>query len=231
MKAIQHIPLVMMIFSLLIVSCSKDEIVDEGLSSAEVNMSTYDFLKSHSRQMFDTTLLIIDKAGMKDLINSSGTFFVPNDYAIENYLSLKQAEVRRTDERKNFTLDSLLNYSPQMLRDSMGMYFFPEKITRDVLSRNGTEYQSNGVRLSISLEERNQYLVDGIISTYPQYIYFSKIIGEKDIVNADYSHDDPSGNDKLQDRKDVCQTTGIITTTGVVHVLANSHVWTFKVNQ
>ena len=28
--------------------------------------------------------------------------------------------------------------------------------------------------------------------------------------------------------KVLCQTTGIITTTGVVHVLSNSDIWTFK---
>ena len=216
---------------LAISSCRKDEVINGGKSNERVNMNTYNFLKSHPKQMFDTTLLIIDRAGMKDLINGPGTFFVPDDYSIANYLAVKQAEVRKTDERNNFTLDSLLKYTPQMLRDSMGMYFFPESITRDILNSNGTEYQTStpGLKLTVALEERNDYQQDGVISTKPKYIYLMKLKGAKDIFDpVNYTHTDPSGDDELTDLLSVCQTTGIITNNGVVHVLSNSHVWTFK---
>ncbi len=231
MKKLINSALVMTTILIAAASCKKDAVVNGELSQAEVNMTTYDYLKSHPRQMFDTTLMIIDKAGMKDLINGPGTFFVPNDYAIANYLAIKQAEARSTDERNNFTLDSLLNYTPQMLRDSMGMYFFQERITRDVLNSAGKDYQTStpGISLNVVLEERNEYQQDGVISTKPKYIYLVKVRGQKDIFNnSDYTHTDPSGDEDLEDEMTICQTTGILTTNGVVHVLANYHSWIFK---
>ena len=213
-------------------ACKKSAIIDGGLSKEKVDMTTYDFLKTNPRQMFDTTLLIIDKAGMKDVINGPGTFFVPNNYAINNFLNAKRDEARKKDERLNYTLDSLFKYfSPQMLRDSMGIYFFPQKITRDGLNSVGASYQSitKGESLDVSLEEVNQYTVPGIITNKPQYIYLNKILGAKDILGSDgLTKVDPSGDPKLLDIKTLCQTTGIITNTGVVHVLENKHIWTFK---
>ncbi|HKG08646.1 MAG TPA: hypothetical protein VKB19_19405 [Pedobacter sp.] len=231
MKNLTYITTIAAAFLLFISSCKKDEVIDGGLSNEKVNMSTYDYLQSHPRRMFDTTLLIIDKAGMRDLINGPGTFFVPNDYAIANYLATRQREVRENDERNNFTLDSLMKYTPQMLRDSMGMYFFPERITRDVLNSTGKDYQTStaGISLNIVLEERNEYQQDGVITTKPKYIYLVKVNGEKDIFNAsDDTHEDPSGEVELEDEMTVCQTTGILTNNGVIHVLANYHSWIFK---
>lgn len=231
MKKLTYIATLAAALLFAVSSCKKDAVVDGGLSNERVNMSTYDFLKSHPKQMFDTTLMIIDKAGMKDLINGPGTFFVPNDYAIATYLAIKQAEARRDDERNNFTLDSLMKYTPQMLRDSMGMYFFPERITRDLLNSTGRDYQTStpGISLNVALEERNEYQQDGVISTRPKYIFLTKVKGQKDIFNAvDYTHEDPSGDEELLDMMTVCQTTGILTNNGVVHVLANFHSWIFK---
>lgn len=227
---LRHICIIALLFILFGSACKKSEIIDGGLSKEKVDLTTYDFLKSNPHQMFDTTLLIIDKAGMKDLINSDGTFFIPNDYAITNFLNTKRDEARKKNEKLNYNLDSLFKYfSPQMLRDSMGAYFFPERIVRDGLTSIGKSYQSGtkGVALDVSLEEADQYTVDGIITNKPKYIYLNKIIGEKDVLNG-LIKADPSGDPKLLDIKILCQTSGIITNTGVVHVLSNSHIWTFK---
>ena len=230
MKKITYLSLVALLMLVGLSACEKDALVDGGLSNENVNMTTYDFLKSHPKQMFDTTLMIIDKAGMKDLINSDGTFFVPNDYAIANYLTQKQKEARADDERKNFTLDSLMKFTPQMLRDSMGIYFFKSRITRDKLTDAGTEFQTStaGVKLNVSLEEQDAYQQDGVITTKPKYIYLIKVLGDRDIKQSNGVVEDPSGDDELIDIRVLCQTTGIITTTGVVHVLSNSDIWTFK---
>lgn len=215
---------------LMLAACEKSPIIDGGLSSENVNMTTYDFLKTHPRQMFDTTLLIIDKAGLKETINGSGTYFVPTDYSIVAFLNKKRDEARKKDERLTYTLDSLFKYfSPKMLKDSMGMYFFPEKIVRDNLNEAGKLYQSAtpGVTLDISLEERDQYTYGGIITNKPKYIYLNKVLGVKDvIVNSEKA--DPSGTTTLKDIKALTQTSGLITTNGVVHVLENKHIWTFK---
>ncbi|SHF21688.1 hypothetical protein SAMN04488522_102470 [Pedobacter caeni] len=232
MKKIKTTYLLIVAFTmtLLVMACQKDAIIDGGLSNEKVDMTTYDFLKSHYTKRFDTTLMIIDKAGMKDLINSPGTFFVPNNFTITNYLNAKREQARKKDERLNYTLDSLFKFfTPKMLRDSMGIYFFPQRIVRGDLNATGTAFQTSvpGEKLDVSLEVVNQYTVDGVITNRPEYIYLNKILGAKDILK-DGAKVDPSGDVKLKDIKGLCQTTGIITNTGVVHVLANNHIWSFK---
>jgi hypothetical protein len=231
MKKMIYIPVAMLIIILAISSCKKDPVINGGPSIAKVDMSTYDYLKSNNRHLFDTTLLIIDKAGMKDMINGPGTFFVPDDYSITTYLLKKQNEVIKIDDRRKFTLDTLFKYySSQMLKDSMGIYFFPVKLSRDELTANGALYQTStsNIKLMVSLEENaDNYQVDGVISTKPKYIYLTKVIGEKDVINSNGTSSDPNDPKKL-DIKILCQTTGIITNNGIVHVLANQHTWTFK---
>jgi hypothetical protein len=109
----------------LIFSCQKDTIVDGGVSDPKVNMTTYDYLKAHPKGLFDTLLLIVDKAQMKETINSKGTFIVPTDYSVNSYISLRQSQIRKVDERKDYTLDSLFKeFTPKMLKDSLSVYFF-----------------------------------------------------------------------------------------------------------
>jgi hypothetical protein len=229
MKKILYILLNISFVLLFFSACKKDAVINGGLSSPNINMTTYDYIKSNPRNLFDTTLRVIDRAGMKDIINAAGTFFLPTDYVIGNYITLKQTEIRKKDERLNFTLDSLLKFTPQMLRDSMGIYCFKERLTRDKLSDPGALYKSNtaNVDLWVSLIEVDQYTVDGVISTKPKYIYLTKIVGAKDIVENGVTHD-PTNDAKKLDIKVLCQTTGLITTTGIVHVLSNSHNWSFK---
>ncbi|WP_293918541.1 MULTISPECIES: hypothetical protein [unclassified Sphingobacterium] len=226
-----NIILILCILGLFAVSCKKDPVIDGGIHQAKVNMTTYDFLKSHSRNMFDTTILIIDKAGLKDLVNSRGTFFVPNDYSIAGFLALKQAEVRKKDERLNYTLDTLFKYfTPQMLKDSIGMYFIPERqVNWADLAQTWSEYQTSVSNLTLwaNLESLDGYNGSGIFSEKPKVVYLNKVVGEKDLlVNGRY--EDPTKDPKKLDLRSVCQTSGIETTTGIVHVLANTHIWTFK---
>lgn len=233
MKKILYILTSISIVLLFFSACKKDAVIDGGLSDPNINMTTYDYIVSNPRNLFDTTLLVINKAGMKDVINASGTFFLPTDYVIANYITLKQTEIRKKDERLNFTLDSLLNFTPEMLRDSMGIYSFKERLTRDQLSDPGALFKTNtpNVDLWVSLVEATQYIVDGVISTKPKYIYLTKIIGAKDIIEPSGLTYDPTRDAKQLDIKVLCQTTGLITTTGIVHVLSNSHNWSFKQQQ
>lgn len=224
-KLIFAIPLVLCMFF----SCQKDAVIDGGVSDPHVNMTTYDYLKSHPHGLFDTLLQIVDRAEMKDLINTKGTMFVPTDYSIKSYLAVRQSEARRIDERRDYTLDSLFKYyTPQMLRDSMAVYIFPEDITRDILDENGTEFSSKTgpYKFLITLEEHenNDYSGDGLISTRPKFMFFSRVVGEKDIIEGGVRKD-PSGDADKVDMRNICQTTGIMTNTGIIHVIENSHTW------
>lgn len=214
-------------------SCKKgDGIIDGGLSNPKVNMTTYDFLKTHPRKMFDTTLMVIDKAGLKDIINGDVTFFVPNNYSINNFLNIKRDEARQVDENKKYTLDSLFKYfTPKMLRDSLGIYVFQGKTSYGQLTEAGQIFHpvvSPTENFVIAYTKTTGYLVDGIITTNARLVYFTRLIGDRDVMVGGQMQD-PTGDEALLDRTAVCQTSGIETTNGVVHVLSNSHPWTFKV--
>lgn len=210
----------------VLAGCKKDEVIGGGTANPRVNMTTYDFLKNHSWHFFDTTILVIDKAGMKDIINGDVTFFAPTDFSINRFIANKRDEARKKDERLNFTLDSLFKYyTPQMLRDSLGMYVIKGKVNREQMTLDGKLYETltPGQPMLVSLLETTDYLVDNIITSKAQYVTYTKIIGERDVNGKD-----PSGSDKLQDIRVKCQTSGILTTNGVLHVLENTHIWTFR---
>lgn len=214
---------------LFFTSCTKDQIIDGGVSNPRVNMTTYEYLKAHPRGLFDTLIMIIDKGEMVDLINSQKTFFAPTDYNINNYLTVRQTAIRKIDERKNYTLDSLFKeFTPQMLRDSMSVYLFADEITRDNINPTGVTFNSAlpGYSFLISLEEHanDDYNAGGLIPERPSFMHYNRVIGERDILSAGQIKD-PTGNSNLVDVKALCQTTGILTNTGVLHVLTNTHTW------
>jgi len=229
MKYYNNLFLLTITLLFILASCKKESIIDGGTSDAKVDMTTYDYLAAHPRGLFDTLLMIIDKAEMKNIINGSGTMFVPTDYSINAYINAVQAQVRQADERRNFNLDSLFKqYSPQMLRDSMSAYFFPEIITRDGLDANGDTFAAilRPYDFLVTLEEHTNedYNAGGLISQRPKFMFFNRIIGERDIIVGGVRRD-PSNDPSKVDMRIICQTTGIISTTGIIHVLDNSHVW------
>lgn len=219
-------------------ACTKNSIVGGDTHNPHVGVSTYDFIKSNPRGLFDTVLQIIDSAGLKDILNATDiTFFCPTDYSIKSFLDQKRAQQHAIDERLDYNLDSLFKYHTRdMLRDSMGMYIFARELTRDNLTAEGDYYESlcpntdpatnvdhPYIERYLSLEEVENYTVPGLVSTKPKCIFYTKIIGMKD--NADGK--DPSGASNRQDVKVIVQTSGLLSTNGVIHVLDNSHTWLF----
>ena len=221
--------LILSALAIMIFSCQKDAIIDGGVSDPKVNMTTYDYLKAHPKGLFDTLLLIVDKAQMKEAINSNGTFIVPTDYSVNSYISLRQSQIRKIDERKDYTLDSLFKeFTPKMLKDSLSVYFFAQNIVREELDENGREYQSSTspYKFLVTLEEHgnDDYNAGGIISNRPKFMWFNRIIGEKDVIEGGVLKDPSNDADKL-DSRNILQTSGIITNTGTVHVINNGHTW------
>jgi hypothetical protein len=230
------IPIVLLIFTAN--SCTKNNIVGGDLHKPTLGMSTYDFLVSNPYGLFDTVKQIIDSARLKDLINGQDiTFFCPTDYNVKSFLDQKRAQQRAIDERLDYTLDSLFKYcSRDMLRDSMGLYIFAQPLSRDNLTAEGDYYPSitanNDPATNIdhpwmerylSLEEVENYTISGLISSKPKCIFYTKIIGLKDNDEGK----DPSGDEKRQDVRVIVQTSGLISTNGIIHVLDNSHTWLF----
>jgi hypothetical protein len=206
-------------------SCKKEDVIGGKLFTAKVNMTTYDYLKTN--HLFDTLVIMIDKTNLKDEVNSSGTFFALTNYAIHNFVLAKQQQlqIQENDENLKFTFDSL-NFAS--LKDSLRAYMFKAKFTRENLTSTGTLATADDgeVRL-IQLKPTTDY-TSTLFTTDPQYIYLCKLVATKDfplppvLDTTTVKQLDPS-----QILSTLCQTTGILTTTGVLHVLSNDHTFTY----
>jgi hypothetical protein len=189
-------------------SCKKESALGGSVFNANVNMSTYDYLKTN--RSFDTLVLMIDKMQLKEEVNSSGTFFAMTNYSIHNFVQSKQAQLRVTTNDENLILKfDDLNFSS--LKDSLRAYMFKDKFTLDNLTQTGVYASTNdGEKRLINKRPTTDY-TSPIFTTNPQYIYLTKVV--------------PLNPSQLLTT--LCQTTGIITTTGVLHVLSNNHTFTY----
>lgn len=204
---------------MLIQSCSKDNyIIDGGVSNPKVNMSTYDFLMQHGS--FDSLIRIIDHAGIKDIVNSDVTFFATTDYGVRDYVAAKKQQkiIELGDENIKFGIQDI---PAKELRDSMMVYLFDGQINRQDLTPDNKYFVSKlgaipNVRFNIKLRRTRDY---SNYLDYVDYLNYTKVIGTLDADEPDYNAIPKEEQDKSFD----CQTSGIISTTGVLHVLQNSH--------
>ena len=204
---------------MLILSCSKDNyIIDGWVSNPKVNISTYDFLKQHGS--FDSLIRIIDHAGIKDIVNSDVTFFATTDYGVRDYVAAKKQQkiIELGDENIKFGIQDI---PAKELRDSMMVYLFDGQINRQDLTPDNKYFVSKlgaipNVRFNIKLRRTRDY---SNYLDYVDYLNYTKVIGTLDADEPDYNAIPKEEQDKSFD----CQTSGIISTTGVLHVLQNSH--------
>jgi len=217
----------LLFFSTAMVSCKKDDYLKGGsLNSASVNLSTYDYLQSNAWQQFDTLLQLIDKAGLKELVNQQGvTFFAPNDYSIYNYLSAKTVKAQKVDPYAKYTLDSLFKYDLQTIRDSLKMYIIPQSLTYDKLTNNGAKYATaltgDTVVVSYEYTTNGNLGYNSTVSNVPQVVYLTQLWQPLTEPFVASEIPDDIGVHTL------CTSSGIKTTTGIVHVLESSHTLFF----
>lgn len=215
-------------------ACTNDDYLhDGGKANPYVNMTTYDFLKS--RDLFDTLVMAIDRTGLRDMVNGATTLYATTNFTFSNYIA-KEVEFRKKlydagDPRINFTFDSI---PTQLLEDSLKMYLFDRLLPRDSLVEKGKVYESMaGKEIKLSKEPKSDYQGDDAVSNggssdelveKPEYLFFINKVG----VRFDAYEDlDKSLGAAETDTRIRCQTSGIITTNGIVHVLDNSHVLFF----
>jgi hypothetical protein len=202
---------------LLFTSCQKDHFIGGSLANEHSELSTYDYLKTNP--LFDTLVLLIDKAGLKETINSHITFVAPTDYGIKRFLDSRTKELQReqNDENIKYTLDSLK--APE-LRDSLMAYMFDADIERKDMGNDKLVFKN---KVGEQFAFRLILMVDGNLSAGYSVMNISKVVNGVDPVPlpSNFPEDDI-------DPDYVLQTTGILTTTGVLHVLSNAHTFYWK---
>lgn len=146
--------LYLLLFSLALSACSKKGYVIGGDKNAtnEVNMSTYDFLKS-----FDATTetaKLIEKAGMINEVNGDVTIIAPSNYAVNRYLRRKNNRIHRLDPNApEMTIDDIPASDLQLL----GMYIINGQFLSSDLDAQGKKFETHhaGDSLILSLQEVN----------------------------------------------------------------------------
>ena len=218
-----------LIFFLLLVivaisfSCTKNSVIDGGLSNAQVNMTTLDYLQSRPHHTFDTLLLLLRTAGIDQEVNTANqTFVAPTDYAFRNFIIEKQAALRIIHNNENYiyNFDSLKNEIVKY-KDTLRMYMVPGNLNRaDLISPKITKSTSN-VNVAFQLVESKLY-TEWVPNSKPLFLWFSKVVNGFDQpgdVNIPIANQDPISR---------CQTSGIITNTGILHVLDDDHIFGFR---
>ncbi|MHA7941604.1 fasciclin domain-containing protein [Formosa sp. 3Alg 14/1] len=195
------------------VGCEQsDYLIDGGVHDPHVDMTTYEYLQTNP--VFDTLVLLIDRAGLQDEINGDVTFFPPTDFSIKNYLDKKGQDTLAQDPFVEWSMEDI---PVETLRDSLKMYIVPGKINRTDMVEDTQVYQTLlGNDVGVALIAVDDTYTNQV-STWPEYVYYTFIRG----AGLDASGSIPS--DEELDVIERAQTSGIQTNTGVIHVLENSH--------
>lgn len=213
--------------AVLVLSCRKQNYITGGqLENPKVNMTTYDYLKGNSMHLFDTLILLIDAAGLQDTINQSGiTFFAPTDYSIDNYFLARTLQIQNINPNAVYTLDTLLKYDLDHVKDSLLMYIVRQPLPYNILTNNGAIYQTalGGDSVVVSFEQTKDPNLgySPYVSNVPQVEYFTQLWGTPPIPLVAPNIPTNVGVHTL------CQTSGIQTTTGMLNVLENDHTLFF----
>lgn len=210
---------------MLFSSCKKENyLVGGGLNVAKVNETTYDYLKNDPHHLFDTLIMLIDDAGLKDSINQPGiTFFAPTDYSIDNYLLIKTVLAQNVNIDAQYTIDSLIKYDLDSFKLNIEEYIVHKALNFSDLTPTGTQFQTGkDTTYSVVSYEPTHDPYLGFVNTPPSIVYYTllnhQITGQFDAQN--FTNTDGE--------KTRVQTFGILTTTGTLGVLGNEHVLYFE---
>lgn len=224
MKNIIKYSLVLIAGCILFASCNKKEyLIDGGLHDPKTPLSTYDYLKQHPWQLFDTLIILVDNLNMKEELNQAGTMFGVTDFSIKTYMNARQTALRQINENLVYNLDSL---KKDIKADSLRQYLFSEKITLSnvplnpevqvIKSKGNTQCAFSKVHLTSN--QGHNYLQ---FTTAPVYsLFYTSVRGALDVPGVT----PPAGEADIRVQ---CQTTGIETSSGTtLHVLVNQHTFT-----
>ncbi|MES2331458.1 MAG: hypothetical protein V4539_17775 [Bacteroidota bacterium] len=214
-------------------SCKKDYITGGTVNdvNAYANTSTYDALKAAPN--FDTLIILIDSAGIKNKINAPGTtFFAPNNSAILNYMSTRTNALQVTNRSAKFGLDSLIYYLKNNIKgtaDSLGMYLVSQALPYTILTNAGTKYptQLAGDTAIVSFEiaaisdptKSTVYGYTPLASSQPQVVYFTQLWQPYNLSDANPANKVPA---KVGIHT-ICTTSCIKTQNGYLNALAYGH--------
>lgn len=209
-----------------IVACNKDDYkVGGDLHNPIINMTTYDYLKNNQFGLFDTLILLVDEAGIKDKINQKGTFFAPTDYSINKYIIARTLREQKIDPFRKWTVDSIIKYELPLFADSLDIYFVKDVLlpNKELIAAGSVYRNAKEGEVVVSYEETQDTKLgyNPNSSLNPQIVYFSYLYQP---LPSNYDVKDISYPLGIRTR---VQSSNAQTTTGTLHVLVNDHTLFF----
>ena len=195
---------------LLLLACKKKYFIDGGLANSNVGMSSFAFLAQHPD--LDSIALLIEKAGLKDTVeNLNITLFTPTNRGLLKYLRSK------SDSNPDSVFTTL---TQQEARNMIAPYIVFGSFNRDQMNFEGTLVKCLADTGTVLHTGALLVPLRGLlppITSIPAHVYFSKTKG-----SGIDPYPLPTGFSKGErDLLFLCQTSGIITTNGVIHALRN----------
>lgn len=215
----------------LMSSCSKNSVTG-GIEDVNQykSVTSYEYLQSRPR--YDTTLKVIDAAGLKDSINAvNTTFFAPNNTSILSYLNLRTIAAQQKDQYAKWPLDSLLYYvstNKEHLRDSLKMYLFRQLISFDVKAIG--EYFPSGLAndtaiISYEITKSSGLGYNSNYSSPLRVLYFTHLYKPYPPLSIDNPASD-IGSDV--GARVLVRRAGVNTKDGIVNELSETHTLFFR---
>lgn len=212
-----HLITAVLLTTLLLNACKKDYYVDGGLADPHYNGSIYDYLVN-TPYWFDTISYIIDRAGMKEILQRDTlTFFSPTDDAVKVVMNALN-EYRYYNVQDSVHLQDI---DPEVWKHFLSMYLLKGKYLAKQFARvdpvnvyayPGINYvMEGGYVLNIGLIYQNYNNVEAV---------GPRIIRLTDIT---YDPQNFQNNPSI-----IVSTSDIQPRNGALHVLNNNHVFGFR---
>jgi len=233
MKKHLYIEFALVISFALLLSCNDDYIIGGEINPTnQVNMTTFDFLKSLDETNQVATLF--ERAGMKDVINGNVTVISPNQWSIDRYLRRRHnIDLRSNPNAPELTIKDISNEELKQ----MGMYVIAGNYWSQTIPAEGKFLKTlNGMEVFISYDETNTdpgtawdgggspwwgYQYSRFLQSIPKIVHIHYKRGE----NWEWTGEERAalggnyGDDPECDQVYRMYLSDVLTTTGVVHIL------------
>ena len=201
------------------IGCKKGYLSGGSLHNPVTPLNNVDYLKSNAFNLFDTTILLLQRFELLNEANSAKTFFAFTDYTVVNMINFRLTAKQQVNPAATYTLDSLIK---DITADSIRQYMFNETIELGSTAEiKATPYTSRGNTTMAALKQLQGGSPYTNMTKAPTYLlFFVKVRGALDEPGVT-----PPPNEN--DISVLCQTTGIKTSNGAttMHVLNNNHVF------
>lgn len=207
-------------FVLVLMSSCKKNYLDGGtLHIAVTPLSNIEYLRNNSSKLFDTSLIVIERLGLNDQVNTAKTFFAFTDYSVLSMINLKLQQRQNINPIAVYTLDSLIR---EINQDSVRQYMLDQTVdlqtAPEITPQTFTSLGRTNMGVLKQLQANALYLERTQAPTY--LLFYVLVRGALDQPGVP----PPTGQNDISV---LCQTTGIKTSNGntTLHVLNNQHTF------